>query len=165
MVYESIIAGMKDWSGKKNPNWKGGVHRRSDGYIFVTVDGKYRLEHRVVMEKKLGRKLKVSEIVHHKNGDNTDNRIKNLEVMSQVEHARHHMLINNPFKGKKHSKELMAQIIKSRAWFKPSKDQVKRQTASVKKFWEEHPDARIKASKMFKKMAIGRKRNSEGRFI
>jgi hypothetical protein len=84
--------------GAKNGRWKGGILRRKDGYILVRIGtiskdakgARYMLQHRIIMEEKLGRKLLRTEIVHHKNGNKSDNRIKNLEVITQSQHAAEH---------------------------------------------------------------------------
>lgn len=49
-----------------------------------------RHQHRVVMERKLGRKLRKGEIVHHVDHNKKNNHPDNLQVMSQAEHCRIH---------------------------------------------------------------------------
>lgn len=61
------------------------------GYRAVKLaDGSWMLEHRLVMERLLGRKLLPSEHVHHKNENRQDNRPENLELLTKAEHLREH---------------------------------------------------------------------------
>ena len=52
----------------------------SDGYVTLQFYSLSVRENRVVMGRNLGRRLTAEEDVHHKNGNRSDNRIKNLEL-------------------------------------------------------------------------------------
>ena len=88
--------------GNRPVNFKGG-HITDRGYREVYRPNHpngsnvgYVKEHRLVMEKHIGRFLEPSEIVHHKDGDRLNNSIKNLELIDRSTHAKiHEMAIKN----------------------------------------------------------------------
>ena len=84
-LYAKGLTGIYNGFGKNNPNYKGGKVKRADNYIIIykpkhpfAINKKYVLEHRLIMEKYIGRYLTKKEVVHHINNINNDNRIENL---------------------------------------------------------------------------------------
>lgn len=103
LIYYKLGEGIREWNSKKfcsrkclfkyrvrenHPLWKDGLKHRPDGYIRDSATDKYI--HRLVMEKKLGRKLKSFEHIHHIDSNPQNNNIKNLRLLTHSTHPKYH---------------------------------------------------------------------------
>lgn len=74
--------------GSNHPKYGNGKSIDKKGYVILSgmrddpffAGKKYALEHQYVVSHHLNRSLLPGEIIHHKNGIRTDNRIENLEL-------------------------------------------------------------------------------------
>lgn len=91
-------------SGDGHPDWKGGIVYDKHGYVLVYRPGHHRarkcgsrkpryvLQHILVMEEKLGRPLGRKEVVHHIDGNPSNNHPDNLMLFgSNADHLRHEL--------------------------------------------------------------------------
>ena len=90
-------------SGENHWNWKGGRFINNQGYVIIrnryhpNADKNGNVsEHRLEMEKKIGRLLDKTEVVHHINEDKRDNRIENLMLFkNRKAHNEYHKKMRN----------------------------------------------------------------------
>jgi len=112
----------------KHGNWRGGIRKTGkSGYLreccpnHPDADKKgYVLQHRLIIERFIGRYLKKNEVVHHINGITSDNRIENLEILEKGEHTILHRT------GKKHTLEAKQKISNYRTGKKLTKENIKK---------------------------------------
>ena len=89
--------GGRNQKREANGNWKGGTITRPDNRVMIHVPDHpkasptgYVFRYRLILEDHLGRVLMDHEIVHHINGDPSDDRIENLKVTTFSDHMKHH---------------------------------------------------------------------------
>lgn len=89
----------KTRKGDKHYAWKGGRFIHHTGYAYVYRNGRYIYEHRAVYEEHYKCCLLPSTIIHHKDGNKLNNKIRNLRPMTASEHRSLHnkmLLIPRP---------------------------------------------------------------------
>jgi hypothetical protein len=86
-------------NGPANNNWQGGRSVASNGYVLIRIGVGHPLadcrgycyEHRLIASGMIGRWLKPSELVHHRDGNKQNNHPANLDVKaSNAEHYLEH---------------------------------------------------------------------------
>lgn len=128
--------------------------RTGEGYVLVyvpdhpyartkkgQVKGFYQ-EHRLVMEKSIGRMLKRTEVIHHINGIKYDNRIENLQL---IEDNAKHICLEQKGRAKSESfKELMRKRMTGKKYWlgkKHKKETKSKMSEARKAYWERRKDA------------------------
>ena len=94
VYYAEIENHVRPSHGEKNCRWKGGRYLHQGRYWLLLRPNHphcdrhgYIREHRLVIEKHLGRYLLPGEVVHHRNHVTMDNRLENLELFAN--HSDH----------------------------------------------------------------------------
>jgi hypothetical protein len=105
------------------PGWWGDQmvgHTRSQAarraYLHADPNG-YAYEHTLVAVAALGRLLATNEAVHHRNGDKTDNRWENREVLTRGDDNReHNMTRRRDERGRFVEKRAAGRLLDGRTW-------------------------------------------------
>jgi hypothetical protein len=84
-----VAKGNTPWNAGTSKGW---TDKRGYRWLYVSENGRRvaRREHRVLMERHLGRKLEPWELVHHKDGNPQNNAIENLELVEWGAHTTEH---------------------------------------------------------------------------
>lgn len=80
----------KVWFKVHPPNKKNGFWYENGYKVLYLKGDKSIKEHIDIMQKHIGRELRVGEQVHHINFVRDDNRLENLQLMTRGEHSKLH---------------------------------------------------------------------------
>ena len=99
----------------------GNAKLNEDGYYIITSRKKgysHKFLHKLIWEDWYGKPVPDGYVIHHLNGDKTDNRIQNLQCVERSKHIAFHNKSrcgeNSSMFGKHHSEETKRKISKSK---------------------------------------------------
>tara|TARA_Y100000310_G_C20267737_1_gene616547 strand:- start:14 stop:511 length:498 start_codon:yes stop_codon:yes gene_type:complete len=87
----------QEMTGKNHPSWKGGRSMGSNGYWIIGNGKNRKYEHILVMERKLNRRLKKGEVVHHIDGNKLNNQPRNLYLVGRKQHLFYEGNLKNTY--------------------------------------------------------------------
>ena len=122
----------------------GKLSLNNQGYYIVTSSkegNSLKRFHRLVWENFYGCKVPDGFVIHHKNGNKTDNCIMNLQLMRNNEHRKHHTMgEGNPMYGHSHSEESKLKISENRKGIPAWNKGVSHSAEAKRKMSENHAD-------------------------
>ncbi len=75
---------------KRHPTRNPHLDKRTGYWMIFLEDGSRTTLHRRIFSEHVGHDLQKSDVVHHRNGNKTDNQIENLELKARSSHASDH---------------------------------------------------------------------------
>lgn len=151
---------LKNWNAKrcKPCNYKKPVFRKckiKNGYRYIFLkEKKWIAEHRLIMQTYLKRALLSTELVHHRNRNRQDNRIRNLKILTNSQHFHLHSSKenNHNWKGgisanKKEYLKIYKRTWNKKKWKDPIYREKERQWAKIS--YEKHKEKRRENCKSY----------------
>ena len=137
-------------SGSGHTGWKGGI-RMMKGYKYLyspnhpnRVNRNYVAEHRLVIEKKIGRYLERQEVVHHIDGNPLNNHPDNLVLFSRnSEHLKHELTGKCPKWTPEGKKKLLESARKGKYFSKEVRRKASERAAIQNKTRQRMPNGRF----------------------